>query len=246
MIRPGLVSVTFRRLTPQEIVALAIQAAQEGIEWGGDVHVPPGDLSYAREVARLTRDAGLEVASYASYYRLEGDGFETVLETAVALTAPHIRVWAGRTGSAAAADAERARLIEDGRRIAGLAQTAGIALSFEFHQGTFCDTAESTLSLLDEIDAGNFGSYWQPRTEEGEGGLAVLNPHVTNLHVFQWIGQDRRPLAEGEAEWRRYLDIVGPQKDRWALLEFVADDSPERYLRDAQTLREWLSVPVVG
>ena len=32
----------------------------EGIEWGGDVHVPPGDEARARDVAALTREAGLE------------------------------------------------------------------------------------------------------------------------------------------------------------------------------------------
>ncbi len=41
--RAGLVSVTFRQLSPEEIVRVAREAGLTVIEWGGDVHVPPGD-----------------------------------------------------------------------------------------------------------------------------------------------------------------------------------------------------------
>src|SRR6476469_730727 len=107
MLRPGLFSVTFRQLSPPEIIALVGRAGLRGIEWGGDVHVPHGDVARAREVRDRTADAGLEVAAYGSYYRVaksEADElpFERVLNTAQALGAPLIRVWAGKQGSAAA------------------------------------------------------------------------------------------------------------------------------------------------
>ncbi|HNC24059.1 MAG TPA: sugar phosphate isomerase/epimerase, partial [Opitutaceae bacterium] len=100
MIHPGLVSVTFRALTPTQIVALVRQAGLRGIEWGGDIHVPHGNLARAREVREMTQEAGLSVAAYGSYYRAaqsEADGlaFEHVRATAVELGAPTIRVWAG-------------------------------------------------------------------------------------------------------------------------------------------------------
>jgi hypothetical protein len=44
MIQTGLVSITFRQLSPPAIIDLVRQAGLEGIEWGGDVHVPHGDL----------------------------------------------------------------------------------------------------------------------------------------------------------------------------------------------------------
>ena len=111
--KPGLVSITFRGLTPQQIINGAVDAGVEGIEWGGDVHVPHGELATAREVAERTRDAGLAVSSYGSYYRFnESDvQFSHVLATAVALGAPVIRVWAGRQGSADADAAEWPRII---------------------------------------------------------------------------------------------------------------------------------------
>jgi len=104
MIHSGLVSITFRSLSPLEIIELVLKAGLKGIEWGADVHVPHGDLKRAREVRKLTADAGLSVAACGSYYRVgvseaQGLAFENVLETAVALKAPTVRVWAGDKGS---------------------------------------------------------------------------------------------------------------------------------------------------
>src|SRR6185312_13188931 len=100
MISPGLVSITFRALTPAEVIALARQAGLRGIEWGGDIHVPHGNGARAREVKEMTAEAGLTVAAYGSYYRAgqadsSGLTFDAVLETALELGAPLIRVWAG-------------------------------------------------------------------------------------------------------------------------------------------------------
>ncbi|MCU0793379.1 MAG: sugar phosphate isomerase/epimerase [Opitutaceae bacterium] len=105
MIHPGLVSITFRKLSPVEIVGLVRKAGLRGIEWGGDVHAPHGDIGRAREVRALTEDAGLKVAAYGSYYRAgwseaNGLSFKHVLDSAVELGAPTIRVWPGNKGSA--------------------------------------------------------------------------------------------------------------------------------------------------
>jgi len=47
MLIPGLVSVTFRQLTVPEIGELATECGLQAVEWGGDVHVPPGDFAAA-------------------------------------------------------------------------------------------------------------------------------------------------------------------------------------------------------
>lgn len=65
MIEPGLVSVTFRQLCPDEIIELVRQARLGSIAWSGDVHVPLNDPDRARRIGRRTRSAGLEVAGYA-------------------------------------------------------------------------------------------------------------------------------------------------------------------------------------
>jgi 3-dehydroshikimate dehydratase len=66
MIRTGLLSVTFRQLVVEDIIPLVVQAGLDGIEWGGDIHVPHGEVKRAEVVGRLTRDAGLQVGGLAS------------------------------------------------------------------------------------------------------------------------------------------------------------------------------------
>lgn len=251
MIYGGLVSVTFRKLTPVDIVALVRQAGLRGIEWGGDIHVPHGDLPKAREVRELTHEAGLEVTAYGSYYRVassEDNGlpFSQVLETAIELGAPVIRVWAGTAGSAAADEESRWRVVMDLRRIADLAAKAGVRVATEFHGGTLTDTNESTNRLLLEVDHPNLFTYWQPLTGMSDEtclqALDQLAPRLSHLHVFHWnTPQDRRPLAEGEARWRKFLSAaLKAPGDRGAMLEFVCDEAPENFLRDAATLKQWL------
>jgi 3-dehydroshikimate dehydratase len=248
---PGLVSVTFRQLTPWEVITLAQHAGLIGIEWGGDVHVPHGDLARADAVGNATRYAGLAVAAYGSYYRVggaaDGDGpaFEDVLASAVALGAPLIRVWAGNVGSADADDAYRARVAADTARICDLASREGIEVAYEYHGGTLTDTIGSALRLLRSVGHPNLRSLWQPRTTENVAAnlaeLDTISPWLANVHVFHWPEGRRAALAEGEAAWRQYLSFL---KQRGvptaALIEFVKDDDPEQLAPDAAALRSWI------
>ncbi|WP_271749254.1 sugar phosphate isomerase/epimerase family protein [Cohnella sp. JJ-181] len=239
----GLVSVTFRKLSPAEIVSLAAQAGLDAIEWGGDIHVPPGDLDLARQVRDLTASAGLQVASYGSYHRVGYDAdFRLVLDTADALGAPSIRIWAGRQGSSESDDANRLRIAEETRRMANSARERGIGLSFEFHDGTLADTRASALSLIQSIDSDNVSLYWQPQIaaapKENLKTLTAFFPWLSNIHVFHYDEQRRQqPLEEGEQAWRSYVDAVrGTGKPRFILLEFVKDGEIGQFQRDAAAL----------
>jgi sugar phosphate isomerase/epimerase len=252
MIHPGLVSVTFRKLSPVEIVALVKQAGLKGIEWGGDIHVPSGDLGRAREVRELTLENGLSVAAYGSYYRAgqsesAGMSFEQVLATAVELGAPTIRVWPGGAGSEATDDEGRWKIIHDLRRVADLAASAATDVSLEFHGGTLTDTNESASRLLVEIDHPNVFINWQPHngeeTAECVRGLGEVLPRVRNVHVFYWwpTSAERHPLADGSARWKEFWKLLKQAPgDRFALMEFVPGEEPAAFLRDAATLKAWL------
>ncbi len=252
MIHPGLVSITFRKLSPAEIVALVRKAGLRGIEWGGDIHVPHGDIGVAREVRALTEEAGLKVAAYGSYYRAgwsetNGLPFKQVLDSAVELGAPTIRVWPGGKGSADASESERWAVIEDLRRMAGLAAQVGVTISTEFHGGTLTDTNESASQLLVEVDHANVFTCWQPHNGEGTAecvaGLRAVAPKVGNVHVFHWwpTAAERHPLADGEARWAEFWrELKALPGERHAMLEFVKDDSVEAFFRDAGTLERWL------
>ena len=167
MITPGLLSVTFRKLTPLEIVGLVRTAGLQVIEWGGDIHVPPGDAATAREVRRITEDAGLAVAAYGSYYRLcvgDGPDFSAVLESAVALGAPEIRVWAGNKGTFESDEAHFQTVVAESLRLADFAQKAGIVIAFEFHGGTINDMAIHGLDLVPWLTGVDFRRVVAART----------------------------------------------------------------------------------
>lgn len=252
MIHPGLVSITFRKLSPAEIVALVRKAALSGIEWGGDVHVPHGDIGRAREVRAMTQEAGLRVAAYGSYYRAgwsEANGlpFRQVLDAAVELGAPTIRVWPGGKGSADVDEAGRRAVVDDLRRIAEIAGQVGITISTEFHGGTLTDTNESARLLLDEVSHRNLFTCWQPHNGEATAdcvaGLKAISKHVGNVHVFHWwpTAAERHPLAEGAARWAEFWRELKPLSgERFAMLEFVQGDTEEAFLCDAATLNAWL------
>ncbi|HHV44007.1 MAG TPA: sugar phosphate isomerase/epimerase [Firmicutes bacterium] len=248
MLKSGLVSITFRKLTPRQIVELVQRAGLEGIEWGGDVHVPHGDLETAKSVRQLTQDAGLYTAAYGSYYRLgepEPD-FSAVLKTAKVLGAPTIRVWGGVRPSEKVDEEYYQRIVEDARRIARMAQTEGIVVALEFHGGTITDTNETTLRFLADVAEPNLKSYWQPAVDVSVeyriAGLKELLPYLVNVHTFYWEPRHtRRALAEGETVWKQYLEVIKTSgKEHWLLVEFVRDDEPEAFMEDAKTLLNWL------
>lgn len=247
-IRPGLCSVTLRESSVDEVIALAVAAGLESIEWGGDVHVPPGDTDTAREVGERTRAAGLDVASLGSYYRCDEAGdFASVLSSAAALGAPRIRVWAGETGSADATAADRERVTSQLDSAALHATEYGIDLALEFHGGTLTDSAESTLDLFAGITATNVSCYWQPPVGvDDEAALAELSElarWVSTVHVFSWWPQhERLPLAGRDALWTRALSFAGTLPGVTdALIEFLPNDDPGLLAAEAATLKAWLA-----
>jgi 3-dehydroshikimate dehydratase len=257
MLHPGLVSITFRKISAAEIIARARRAGLAGIEWGGDVHVPHGDEGVAREVRARTEEAGLRVAAYGSYYRAgaapgSGPDFSAVLTSALALGAPTIRVWPGTQGSAEVDAAGRAAVVADLRRIAGLAAAAGLSISLEYHGNTLTDTDASARRLLDEVAHPQVLTYWQPHngaeTAQAAAGLRAVAERVSHVHVFHWwpTAQQRHPLAEGTERWGAFWPQLAalpaetaPRGGRFAMLEFIAGDSEEGFYRDAATLRAW-------
>lgn len=250
-IRSGLVSVTFRKLSVPEVIRVAADNGLKAIEWGGDVHVPPGDVAVAQSVRQQTEAAGLIVAAYGSYYRAAHSlptEFDAVLASAVTLGAPTIRIWAGKTGSAAADAAHTAAVTADVARVCDLAATRNLTITLEYHGGTLTDTLPTTLTLLKAVNRPNLLSGWQPRDgmtpEAASDELQQLRPWLGNIHVFQWwpTGRTRLPLADGTDRWAAFLHAAAEdRRNRFALLEFVTNDDPTNLPADARTLNGLLA-----
>ncbi len=254
-ILPALCSVTFRHLAPPEVIALAAEHGIAAIEWGGDIHLPPGDPAAAAALGARTRDAGIVPVSYGSYiYAGDPASREVgpVIEAAAALGAEHLRVWAGprkvpsRACSAAQWDDSVAAL----RHIATAAAARGLAVSLEFHDDSLTDDIDSACRLLAAVDRPNLWSLWQPRGGATARATALaeierLRGALSHLHVFCWeANKQRHPLETCAEFWRIVLGSVpagrwpGP---RYAFLEFVAGDDPAQFARDAATLHRILA-----
>ena len=258
MIKSGVCSITFRQMDLAEVVAVSAKAGIDGIEWGGDVHVKPGDSATARKARRLTQEAGLEVSSYGSYYKvLDANGvvepFEPVLETALELGTDTIRIWADFQGSEVCPPDRRAKFIDAVRPVLDAAQEQGIRLAVEFHANTLTDSNQAALDLLEEVNHPSLYTYWQPIYWLADPayrlqGLELLRDRILNLHVFQWAfspfvgtwteNTDRLPLAEGAEEWKKYFQALDTSRDHFALLEFVRNDDPEQFMADAAALKK--------
>ncbi|MFI4910139.1 MAG: sugar phosphate isomerase/epimerase family protein [Sedimentisphaeraceae bacterium JB056] len=253
MIRPGLVSISFRQLDTKQVIEMVKTAGLSGIEWGGDVHVPHGNLEVAREVADQTKEAGLDVAAYGSYFRVgvsedEGLKFKDVLETALTLGTDKIRVWAGNKDSEDADADFRGKIISESKEIAKMAADKGVTMVYEFHGGTLTNTYESAVELLESIDDPNFQSYWQPINGAGvkinSEGIDKLKPWIRGIHCFHWWPDHtvRLPLAQGWDDWKCYLEKLSKiDLDMYSLMEFVVDDDPENFKKDAEVLKTWLA-----
>jgi sugar phosphate isomerase/epimerase len=258
VISSGLCSITFRKLDRRQVVDLTKEGGLSCIEWGGDIHVPPGGGEPAAEAQRLTLEAGLQIGPYGSYYRAgeseePGFSFASVLESAAALGAPIIRVWAGMRDRAEADEACVDRVAKDLHRISALAAERGILVAPEFHDNTLTNRAESMLEILQRADHPNLRAHWQPRhgqpVETGLAEIAALAPWLYHVHVFQWWPDpsQRRLLAEGRERWTRFFRAIGAVPGvRFALLEFALNDEPEAFLQDARTLREILPAAAQG
>ena len=255
MISGGLTSISFRKLTTEEIVSLVSKTDLTHIEWGGDVHVPHGDMKTAEQVRSMTADAGLRIASYGSYYKCvespkSDPEFACVLDTAEALGAETVRIWAGGKSPHEADDDYRKAVMDDLSRICDAAAKAGLTISCEFHRHTLTETVESSTELMNAMSDHNLKTYWQPpyflNASDQIPSLKKVLPSLTHVHAFKWLYEndntDRRLLEEGRDEWMEYFNIISKTgRNHCAFIEFVKDDQPENFIRDAATLASMLA-----
>lgn len=249
---PGLCSVTLRALEVDAVARLAGGCGLRAVEWGADVHVPPGDDGAARRTVAASAAADVAVSSYGSYLFAGGvegpDAWRPVLDTAGAIGAATVRVWAP-FGDGSLPDGYVDALAACAADAAG----AGLDLALEFHGGTATATVTGVRALLDAVDVPNLFTYWQPPYWNGptdatgdRAQVTALGARLAHVHVYEWAAaDDRRPLAEGAGRWPTVLAAAGAAPTafagpRVALLEFVADDDPGQLRRDAATLRAWL------
>lgn len=244
MLIPGIVSATFKNLSIDDVIAIACRNKLSAIEWSENHHIEIGNTAQASGVKAKCLDAGISIASYGSYYRLgKAMDFQPSLENAIALGTDRIRIWAGDKPSSAVSEAEYEALVTEAKQISASAAEYGIKVCLEWHKNTLTDRNHSGLKFLRDVDCSNFRTFWQPSPEmdvkERCEGIRMVSKYIENIHVYYWDETGRRPLSEGESDWKEYMKLFGPE-EHYALLEFVKDNTEEQFASDAAAFLSWL------
>lgn len=235
----GLVSVSFRNHTPEEILKAMQGAGLSVVEWGSDVHVPP---EKADEIAWLQNRYGIKCSSYGTYFRIGVTPMaelENYIRAAKKLGTNILRLWCGHKNGEEYTQEEKATLFALCKTAATIAEMNAVLLCMECHGGTYTNAKETAYELMQAVASPYFKMYWQPnqyKTEEENIAYAkLLAPYVEHLHVFNWAGNEKYPLKEAIKTWKNYLACFNT--DKTLLLEFMPDGRLKSLVDEAAALR---------
>lgn len=238
----GLVSVSFRGQSPEEIVRAAAEAGLSCIEWGSDVHAPCNETERLQEIVRLQTEYHINCSSYGTYFRLGVtplDELDAYIDAAKMLGTDVLRLWCGSTSGREMKQDERDALMWACQRAASLAEARGVTICTECHKNTFTEDPEDTVALMQSIGSTHFKTYWQPfqwlTPEENLQIARQVAPYTEHLHVFHWRGAEKLPLADAVDTWRDYLRVF--PKPKTLLLEFMPDGRLESLAGEARALQ---------
>lgn len=236
----GLCSISFRKNTPQEILRAMQEAKLSVIEWGSDVHCPP---EKAAQIAALQERYGIQCASYGTYFRLGTTPLcelETYIKAARTLGTDILRLWCGDKNSQDYTEGEKEALFAACKAAAKIAEAEGVTLCMECHNKTYTNVRQAALELMQTVCSKAFRMYWQPNQfkdeEENIAYAKQIASSTVNIHVFNWKGKEKYPLADAKDIWRKYLSCF--DGDKVLLLEFMPDGKLETLATEAAALME--------
>ncbi|MBQ2704937.1 MAG: sugar phosphate isomerase/epimerase [Clostridia bacterium] len=238
----GLVSISFRKHSPEEILKAMKECGLEYIEWGSDVHAPCNDTENLKSIVNLQKEYGIGCSSYGTYFRFgvnEVSEIKGYVDAAKILGTDIIRLWCGAKNSQDYSEAEKSTLFEQCKEAAKIAETEGVVLCMECHNNTYTNTKESALELMQAVNSKHFRMYWQPNqyrtVEENILCAKLLKDYTYHLHVFNWEGDNKYPLGDGKEVWKKYLDCFDGNA---LLLEFMPDNEFSSLPTEAKALKE--------
>ena len=250
--KTALCTIAFRELPFEDVLDLAVKAGFDGVEpWGKPDHLPAVyDPDITRRASEAVRARGIKVSQYGSYANPTEETFAQDMEDALKIArdfeTDKIRVWAGRSGSADAYEAQWETAISGFRTFSDRAADLGMTLAVEMHNGRLSDTSEGCFRLLEGVDRPNFRLNFQPMfTHAPEKTLEEARkvaPYVVTVHAQNYVevGSNRRALiAEGLVDFATVVaDLRKAGFDGYLEVEFVREEEVEASLMaDAQFLR---------
>lgn len=241
----GLVSISFRPYSVNEIVKATKENGLYCIEWGSDVHAPCNDIERLLEIVRLQEEYGIYCSSYGTYFRLGADdisGLEGYINAAKILGTDILRLWCGNKNRNEYTDEEKEYLFGQAKMAAELAEKHNVYVCMECHNNTYTETLDGALELMKTVNSDFFRMYWQPNQkylfEENIRYAKEISQYVKCVHVFNWSGGEKHPLYEAVHVWKQYLACFN--KSINFLLEFMPDDRIESLKKERAALFEIL------
>ncbi len=239
----GLVSVSFRDRTPEEILQAMQRVGLTHIEWGSDVHALCTDKVRLFELAAMQAKYGITCSSYGTYFRLGKtplDELESYIAAAKILGTDVLRLWCGSKNAAEMTEAEKSVFVAECRAAAEIAAREGVTLCMECHIKSFTERVEDAAWLMQEVSSPHFKMYWQPfqwqTGEENVQNAQRIAPFATHIHVFNWRGEEKLPLIGAVEEWRAYLKHFSTP--RTLLLEFMPNGTLDELAAETAALKE--------
>lgn len=239
----GLVSISFRSLSPERILEETKKAGLSVIEWGSDVHAPCDNTENLTEIVRLQNKYGISCCSYGTYFRLgvnDTEELQKYIDAAKILGTDILRLWCGNKASTEYSSEDERLLFEECKKAAFIAEENGVTLCMECHNGTYTDSRDTAIKLMKTVDSPSFRMYWQPNqftsAEENLKYARLLSSFTKVIHVFNWTQDKRFPLSEAVPLWKEYLSFFN--KDQTLLLEFMPDDDIDSLKTEAESLRK--------
>jgi sugar phosphate isomerase/epimerase len=246
MFKSGVVSVSFRPNSVEEIIKAAKEAELSYVEWGSDVHCTAGDVELAKKIKSASEENGLKTYSYGSYFRVgvtPNEEFYKYLDSAKALGSDIIRIWGYKRDIPECKGGEWDALVSDAKAICKMAEPYGIKICLECHNGSITENYKTALAFLKAVDHPLFRMYWQPNQlkslEYNLEAASALSEYIECIHTFHFIDNEKAPLEMGVFDWKQYLAIIKEKtenRDIPMLLEFMPDDKIETLKREAKTL----------
>lgn len=238
----GLVSISFRSASVEELIKAVKDAGLACIEWGSDVHAPCNDTEKLQRIAKLQKENNIFCSSYGTYFRLGNnfpDEFIDYINASDILETDILRIWCGVKDSNLYTVEEKNKLIYDAKYIADLAAKSGKTICLECHNNTLTDTIESALEIINAVNSESFKMYWQPNQlhdfEWNINYARSIAPYAKHIHVFNWSATTRFPLKDAVEIWKEYLNCFSGE--RVLLLEFMPDDKLSSLQQEADALK---------
>lgn len=239
--KKGLISVSFRKNTAEDIVKAAAENGLKYIEWGSDVHARYDDFKAIENIAKLQEKYAVKCSSYGTYFRIgENDDSELLcyISAAKMLGTNVLRVWCGNKKAAEYTESKKQDFLAECKKIADIAEKNNVLICAETHHHTYTETKEGALELMRKIESPSFKMYWQPNQYRSEDEnieyIKLLNPYITHIHVFNWKGEKRFKLIEALDEWRTYLSCI--EGEHILFLEFMPNDRIDELKQETMAL----------